>query len=142
MEKIIALIEIYEYNLRILHWKTCGARYDANHSLLGDHYEALGNMLDSVSELAMEQGIMPPSISEAIQIASSSEDQVMILSGKEDYSNEETWERVKFMYNHLLTEMNKVYESQPSDIQSELDNHIQYLRLEGVYKARQRSVNK
>lgn len=54
------LKDIYNYavvinnNLRYIHWKACGPRFDRIHTMTDEYYKKLSNDIDNIVELAIE----------------------------------------------------------------------------------------
>lgn len=137
-KKLLALLTVYQYNLRVLHWKVTGLDFDDKHALLSDYYEAFDGFIDKVAELAMELGQDPISFNEIHSLCGSLEENVLICNGNTNYSSIDALKLVDNMFNQLLTVIENCQQGSPSDVQSELDDIKQYLRLEGKYKNKRR----
>ena len=47
---------LYDYNIRILHWKTCGLDFGTKHLLMDDYHSQLNSYTDEISEMLMMTG--------------------------------------------------------------------------------------
>lgn len=137
-KKLLSLLVVYQYNLRVLHWKVVGLNFDGKHNLFGDYYAKFDEFIDSVAELALELDVNPASFSEAFAILQSLEEDVIICKGTEDYNPKEALLITGKMFEHLLRVVESCQEGLPTDVQGSLDDIKQYLRLEGRYKNKRR----
>ena len=137
-KKLLALLTVYQYNIRVLHWKISGLDFDDKHSLFGSYYEEFDGFIDKVSELSMQLGNDPISFNEVHSLCENMEENVIICQGTTNYSNIDALKMIGTMFEQLIIVIESCQEGVPSDIQSELDDIKQYLRLESRYKNRRR----
>ena len=69
LERLIAVVTVYQHNFRILHWRCVGAHFDTIHELMQKYYENLGEYLDELTEfLMMNSDGTPKSLPKALSI--------------------------------------------------------------------------
>ena len=137
-----ASISLYKHNHQILHWKVKGAEWDKTHTIMQDYYEKLEADLDLVGEMCLQCGFNPVSVIEAIDIAKESSERRLILGSSDDFFKDEVWEKSSYMFNHLLTLIERVKNNPgiTGDTKSELEVLEAYYRLQAKYKLPRRMM--
>lgn len=137
-KKLLSLLVCYQYNFRILHWKVSGLNFDGKHNLFGDYYAKFDEFIDTVAELALEEGTQPVSFSDVFGLLQELEEDVIICRGSIEYNPKDALIITGRMLDHLILVIDSCQEGKPSDVQSSLDDIKGYLRLEGRYKNKRR----
>lgn len=67
MDAVMGLMKVAEDNLKILHHNLVGKNFFGGHTRLGDYYEMVDKIADSVIELGISLGFIEPNLEEAIK---------------------------------------------------------------------------
>lgn len=139
LERLIAVVTVYQHNFRILHWRCVGAHFDTIHELMQKYYEKLGEYLDELTEiLMMNSDGTPISLPKALSILEHGDRPYIVLDGSEEYPDKKCFEVVKILFRHLLDDYVKVKGEVGEDVSSKLDEHSYWIRKELQYKLYQR----
>ena len=141
---IFCALVLYDYNIRILHWKTCGLDFGTKHLLMDDYHSQLNSYTDEISEILMMTGNTDiPTFDQIIEIIKEDdEEDYIILDGDVYFDASKIISTTKLMFDHLI----KLYygiisdEKLPSDIISVLEEHLYWIRKESSYKLRSHLV--
>lgn len=134
----MALLTVYENNLRILHWKTCGIIFLPIHKWLNKFYVEFGNMLDAVAEQILSADGQPVSAKESLEMLTSQSDiSAMLIDPATDYTPESALNAAYMMFQQahdMVISLINDTASYPPDIIDILIKQADYYRLEGLYK--------
>ena len=136
LAKIFNTLVMYDYNVRVLHWKVIGKDFDTKHKLMDDYHAQLNTMTDEIGEIILMLHGTLPSFHEVDNTAMNDRDEkYTMLSGSDVYDGKQVLEYTRRMFNQLIGFYEKALETElPSDIKSKLDEHLYWLRLETGYK--------
>lgn len=138
--RLFCSLVMYDYNIRILHWKVKGLDFGTKHLLMDDYHSQLNAFTDEIGEILMMTGETDiPSFDKVLEyIKEDNDEEYIILEGDEYFSAEDVIGTAKMIFDHLI----KIYrdiitnDDLPSDIISTLDDHVYWLRKESSYKLR------
>ena len=128
---------LYDYNIRMLHWKVNTVDFLAKHLLMDEYHEQLNGYSDELGEILMMTGNTNiPSFTEIIEMVKADDDQYVLLEGENFYSPEQVLSYTKLMFDHLIKLYGKIIKDYTltSDIISKLEEHQYWLRKESSYK--------
>lgn len=137
LNTLFCALILYDYNIRVLHWKVKGIGFSTKHALMDDYHSQLNSYTDEVGEMLMMTGnTQLPTFKEITESVESNEERFILVSGKTYYTPEEVVSDAKKILDHLISIYSSVIESEnlPSDIVSILDEHRYWLRKESAYK--------
>ena len=140
MKKVYNLfcaLVLYDYNIRMLHWKVNTVDFLAKHLLTDDYHGQLNSYSDELGEILMMTGNTNiPTFAEIIERVKEDDDNYVLLDGNTFYSPEEVLSNTKLMFDHLIKLYDKVITDSDltSDITSKLEEHQYWLRKESSYK--------
>lgn len=137
LNTLFCALILYDYNIRVLHWKVKGIGFGTKHALMDDYHSQLNSYTDEVGEMLMMTGnTQLPTFKEITESVESNEERFILVSGKTYYTPEEVVSDAKKILDHLISIYSSVIESEnlPSDIVSVLDEHRYWLRKESAYK--------
>jgi len=137
LNTLFCALILYDYNIRMLHWKVKGIDFGTKHALMDDYHSQLNSYTDEVGEMLMMTGnTQLPTFKEITESVENNEERFILVSGKTYYTSEEVVSDAKKILDHLISIYSSVIESGnlPSDIVSVLDEHRYWLRKESAYK--------
>ena len=137
---LLALLVVYQHNLKVLHWKVSGKDFDNKHKILSDYYDKFDEFIDQVAELGMEINIEPLSFNAVHSLCNEMSESVIMCHANQDYEGKDALKIVGSMFDQLIANIDKCQQDKdlPSDILSDLDSIKAYLRLESHYKNKRR----
>lgn len=140
MQRLLAVLILYHFNLRILHWRLTGPNFDPVHSLMGDYYEKFGGFIDDVAEIGMQVGTDPINVTDAVHLLESDGGKYMVLNGSENFDPVRCFEKVNFIFESTLSLYETTYSDSnlPEDISNALQEHAYWIRKELRYKNKRR----
>lgn len=139
--KLLTLFDalvLYDYNIRVLHWKVKGLDFGTKHALMDEYHSQLNSYTDEVGEMLMMTGrVNMPTLFDVLDnVKHDDNEDYIVIEGNTYYSAKEVIENTEIIFNHLI----KIYsdivsdDSLPSDIISVLEEHLYWLRKESYYK--------
>lgn len=131
--RLQALVVKYEYNFKILHWKSAGEEFNDAHATMAQYEDDLGKFVDDLAEIAMMQGGLPCTLHDACMVSKGIEVDI-----KKDYSRLECFKLAVKMFTHLVEAIDRAREGATSDINSELDTIQFYCRKQESYLGKRR----
>lgn len=131
--KLHSLLVDYQYNFRVLHWKTVSNNFDGTHALMAEYYTKLEEFLDSVAEILLILDINPVSLEECAKVND------VDCDPNKDYTRKECIEKTNEMLNNLVSAINNAQKGLPEDMQDELKQMQFYIRKEVEYKGKARA---
>lgn len=140
MKKVYNLfcaLVLYDYNIRMLHWKVNTSDFLAKHLLMDEYHEQLNSFTDELGEILMMTGNTNlPSLTEIIEMIKEDDDKYVLLEGNTFYSPVQVLSNTKVMFDHLIKLYGKIItdDDLTSDIISKLEEHQYWLRKESSYK--------
>ena len=140
MDKVYNLfcaLVLYDYNIRMLHWKVNTVDFLAKHLLMDEYHEQLNSFTDELGEILMMTGNTDlPSFTEIIERVKNDDDNYVLLQGDAYYSPAQVLTNTKMMFDHLIHLYGKIVtdDDLTSDIISKLEEHQYWLRKESAYK--------
>lgn len=134
--KVFNTLVLYDYNIRILHWKVVGLDFGTKHQLMDDYHSQLNTMIDEVAEcILMLHGDVPSFIDITHNTGNDQDVSYTLLSGSATYSVEKLLETTRSMFTQLISFYDEIWKTDiPEDIKSKLQDHQYWLRLETRYK--------
>lgn len=132
----MALLTLYENNLRGLHWKLMGPNFNMDHLRFGDYYDKLGCFLDETAEMMISMGISPISVMSLNDILSSDEINAIAIDMSKDYTGEAANIAAQQMFTQLYEKAAALAkdDSLPVDVQDVYMAHAKFYRIECLYK--------
>jgi len=132
----MALLTLYENNLRGLHWKLQGAGFHTAHLRFGEYYEKLGEFMDEVAEIMITQGIAPIGMSNLMDILKQSEIDAFYIDMAGDYTEEVANIAAQKMFSQLYEQAVALAKNDdlPIDVQDVYTDQARYYRIENLYK--------
>lgn len=129
------LLNICEYNLKVLHWYTIGFDFDDYHTMLEDYYEDMYEYIDLIAEYLMSKDIDIPKYG---TIASEEDYKFIDIKPR---NNEEIINNCKEMFTYILNYIDKLYETNlDNGIKSKLDEMYFYFDKECNYKLKRKNL--
>lgn len=134
LNKFLAMLVVHQHNIHMLHWKSKGVHFGDSHSIMGDIYNSLSEDLDTCVEMAMEYGINPPTLQEALTTLSDDETEHLIMDSSVDYSGTEAVQRAISILQALSNCIDKLVETDElkrchiSDMDSIQSKYMKYGR--------------
>lgn len=131
---LFTLLNIYEYNLKMLHWQVEGEQFDVYHELLEDYYKQIFEYIDIIAEYLVSKHIEIPKYGTI-----ASEEDYNFIENK-SYSIVEVKELVELMFSEILTYIGILMEEQnfTPGIKSKLDEMYFYFEKELDFKNKHR----
>lgn len=137
MQKLMAITEKYQYNFRIMHWKSYGKHFDSVHNVMAEYYDELTEKLDDIAEMCMMQGVLPISLEDAASYS----DKAITVSVEDDFDKENAYEVSVQMLNHLVEVIDLARKGATKDISADLDTFQYWARKEATYKCKRRLMS-
>lgn len=138
LRKLISILVLYQYNLRVMHWKCSGSKFPYIHTLIDEYISKYNEFIDTIAEMNLALGGSIPSYndinSDLSDINSDFEGFSININSNDYISGEDIYKGLNIIFNNTLILIENMYEDQPSWIKSNLDNIITYLNIEGKYK--------
>ena len=136
LKSLFAALVIYRHNINILHWKVKGCHFDCLHELFDNYGDKFNSFIDEVAEILLITGCNPLSIQACIENASNDKNNHIVLSPDDDYDCDDAPKQIGIMFSTLLNMYAEISNNKDltSDLQSKLDEHMHWLRLEYNYK--------
>jgi len=128
MDKLLAMLKIIENNIGVLHRHVVGPNWFQAHEKLEEYYNYVSKVKDDVTEIALTLGFREPSLKDALEIYKE------IPSPITSYSEVTCFEDVKQYFRDLISEMEVVKSTTPSDVAAKLDEYQYFFRKEAEYK--------
>jgi DNA-binding ferritin-like protein len=140
MQRLLAVLILYHFNIKILHWKLTGVDFDPVHGLFDDYFSEVGVFVDDVGEMCLQMEIDPLNITEAIDYLNQDGGDYEALSGADYFTSQQAFEKLDSMFNGLIEIYEGLYAdpSIPADIVNKLQEEAQWIRKQVRYKNRQR----
>ena len=144
LKKFMAMLLHYTHNMRMLHWKIKGNKFDSYHKLAEEYQEQLTDFTDEVAEmlLASDESVM--SLNEAFDMLNDdSEGHYNIIKSDSTIETDNFIETVNIMFNDILKGIKEMLEnddkvkSNPGN-RSTLENIYAYIDKEVNYKNKHR----
>ena len=135
--KIFNMLVLYDYNIRVLHWKIVGKGFETNHNLMDSYHSQLNTMIDDIGEcILMLKGNIPAFTEIPTYLRNDDSTSYVLLNGTDKYDSEKVLENTRKMFNGLLDAYQKATDNSeiPGDIVSKLQEHQYWLRKESNYK--------
>ena len=139
----MALLTLYENNLRGLHWKLAGPNFNKDHLRFGDYYDQLGTFLDETAEMMITMGIPPVSVMMIHEILSGDDVNAISIDMSRDYTGEAANTAAQQMFTQLYEKAAALAkdDSLPVDVQDVYMAHAKYYRIECLYKLQRTLAN-
>lgn len=135
LQILFSTLVIYDYNIRMLHWKVSGIDFGTKHELMDAYHSELNSMIDEVGEMILMLHGLIPSFAEINLFMSNSPKSFLIISGKENYDSKTVMNVVNNLFTDLIQLIDDTKSSNlPSDIISKLEELQYWLRKETRYK--------
>ena len=115
------------HDVSVLHHNIKGANFFANHEALGDMYEDIAEMLDSLIELGMTIGILEPSIEDSLKYKPTIPVRL--------YTANEAFSIIVDEFKKAIELMENAKNFVPADIKNKIEEYEHTLRINGLYKA-------
>ena len=86
--KVFNTLVLYDYNIRILHWKAKGLDFGTKHALMDDYHSQLNSYVDEVGEMLMMTGnVNMPTLFDVLSSIKNDEDEdYIVIAGTAYYS--------------------------------------------------------
>lgn len=134
MQKLMVVCMMYQYNFRIMHWKSFGKHFDSVHAVMSEYYEELTKKLDDIAEFCMMQGVLPITLEDVTNY----KDKIIKVDMNENFNEKNGYEKAIKMLNHLSEVIELAREGCTKDINAELDTFQYWCRKEATYKCKRR----
>ena len=134
MQKLMVVCMRYQYNFRIMHWKSCGKHFDSVHNVMSEYYEELTEKLDDIAEFCMMQGVLPITLEDVVNYNG----KIIKVDIDEDFDKTNAYENAIKMLNHLSEVIELARKGCTKDINAELDGFQYWCRKEATYKCKRR----
>lgn len=135
--KLFNTIVIYDYNIRVLHWKVVGLDFGTKHELMDDYHSQLNSMIDDIGEcILMLHGSIPSLVDIIDNAKNDTDESYTMLTGTETYDARKVIELARKMFTQLISiyQTATTNDSLPGDIVNVLQEHQYWLRKETRYK--------
>lgn len=132
----LALLTVYESNMRTLHWKISNNGFHTAHERFAGYYEELGEFMDQTAEQAITCGIQPVNDEEALTLVRESDVDAFLLGTDKNY-DVKTANQAAYRMFKQLHEMALELEDDddlPDDVSDVFMDHARWFRIEGLYK--------
>lgn len=137
LQKLFDTLVLYDYNIRILHWKVVGLDFGAKHLMMDEYHSELNSYVDEVGEMIlMLHGDLPSFYEVNNRIMNNTEESFTLLSGNTTYDIPKVLETTRKMFTQLIDLYESAIKSEglPGDIVNKLQEHQYWLRKETRYK--------
>lgn len=123
LQGLFILLNMYEYNLRYLHWTVKGIQFDEYHEFLQDYYEHIYDDIDMIAEYLVSKNISIPKYGTI-----ASEEDYEFVDNRNEYSIEEIKTLLEVMFGNILTYIDTLMSEQKltPGIKSKLDEMYYY----------------
>lgn len=135
--KLFNTLVIYDYNIRVLHWKVVGLDFGTKHELMDDYHSQLNSMIDDIGEcILMLHGSIPSLVDIIDNAKNDTDESYTMLTGTETYDARKVIELARKMFTQLISiyQTATTNDSLPGDIVNVLQEHQYWLRKETRYK--------
>lgn len=129
---LFILLNIFEYNLKVLHWNVVGVSFETYHKMLEEYYEHIYDNIDMLAEYMVSKDITIPKYG----TIASEEDYDFI--NVDEYSVSEAITICQSMFENILIYVDNIYDDLDHGIQSKLDEMYFYYDKELNYKLKQK----
>lgn len=132
----MALLTLFENNMRVLHWNVCGKNFAKDHTRFADYYEQLGEFMDQAAEQMITVGENPVNLTAVTDILQNDEVNAFIIDPKTTYSGHAANVAAKQMFEMLYKQAVELADEDdlPMDVCDVYMDHARYYRIEGTYK--------
>jgi DNA-binding ferritin-like protein len=103
LQKLNAVLRMYESNFRILHWNAKGIDFNDSHkSITTEYYEMIGKTIDQIAEIMARLGENVPNYVEVLNILKSDNNKdYMIIDPSDLYTREQIVKLADTMLNDI-----------------------------------------
>lgn len=134
---LLAILIWHKHNIQMIHWNVVGKGFKNVHEATDGYVEELENHIDSVAEFIrmLDLDSPLPSFPELYKTVQEDPVQHVLITSK-PIDSKTAWNALIDIFDDLMKSCQSVYESVPTDIQSELDLIIYFYRKEGMFKCK------
>lgn len=143
LQEVFVSLVINKHNIQTMHWNNYGLDFDPTHEKLDEYIDKLEEYIDEVAEMLKMCNERTLSLSNCIKVADESSIIFLVLDDDKLFNTSDVWVNCKRIFDNLLTVYENIVkcERYPSDIVSELEDHLYWIRKENKFKLEQRIKN-
>jgi DNA-binding ferritin-like protein len=137
LKELFNMLVIYQYNIRVLHWKCAGTNFSDMHGTAEAYISKFDEYIDETSEILLMNHIYPPTLMTVMNEAQNSERELLLLGDNDQYFDFQGFVHIiSRMFHDLLIMYNDINHSEEytEDIKSKLQEQQYYIRKELKYK--------
>lgn len=135
MEKLMGILKVAEDNFKMLHHNLVGKNFFGGHERLGDYYDKVDEMADSVIELGISLGYKEPNIKEALEYYEPLPSGVV-------YSNEEAFTLAAKIFKDIFNALKEQEGKVPGFMYSKFEEYMHDCYMEYKYLIAHRLTHK
>lgn len=133
--KLLAVLIWHRHNLQMVHWNVVGKHFRDVHLACDGYIDTTTDNIDKVAEFIKSMNLdepIPTLVDVTKMIESDDTQHAMVQFQKME--SKESWKILLAIFEELIEEFDRVYDTLPKDLQSEVDSMVYYYRIEGLYK--------
>jgi starvation-inducible DNA-binding protein len=135
---LFKMLNIYFYNIRVLHWKVKSDKFDEVHSLMNMYYDKLSDDVDLIAEMMLSNDIDVVSLNEVV------DSKYALIDTNKDYTYDEVFNLIELMFKDIIDYIKRLLNedsvvTKNPGIHSELENLYSFYDKELNYKNTRRS---
>jgi starvation-inducible DNA-binding protein len=135
---LFKMLNIYFYNIRVLHWKVKSDKFDEVHSLMNMYYDKLSDDVDLIAEMMLSNDIDVVSLNEVV------DSKYALIDTNKDYTYDEVFNLIELMFKDIVDYIKRLLNedsvvTKNPGIHSELENLYSFYDKELNYKNTRRS---
>ena len=142
--RVFSALTLYQHNMKVLHWTSCGVNFDSTHAITEDYAEKFGSMQDEIAEIMSSLDYRPLCLCSALEILENDTNcQYISVDATKNYNKKSAFKLIGSMFESLICLYRELRECEccvTSEIGSKLDEHLGFFRVEHLYKNKQRSI--
>lgn len=140
---LFGVLNIMQYNFKIIHWKACGTQFDTIHEVANQLASATYNYIDDVAEMALMLSLPILPLKAFGEVDS---ENILILDVKKNYEGQEAFKCIKECLQTIVDivietcDDDVLGETEYAGIRADLESILAYYTKELLYLNKRRLI--